>query len=363
MLYSVCKRTAQNNRSIITIEKMIKNIAIVSLSSGILGEDSVSHSLETGKRRLKEMGLNLKFMPHALKGLEYVKNHPEKRAEDLILAFRDPGIDMVFCAIGGDDTYRLLPFLFGNKELEKAVSEKIFLGFSDTTINHLMLHKVGLKTFYGQSFLADICELSNEMPPYTEKYFKELIFTGTIKEIRPSEYWYEERTGFGIDQVGVPLKAHSDSGFELLQGNPVFSGSVLGGCIDSIFDIFNSDRYANMPSLCERYDLFPEKEEWEGKILLLESSEEKMSPEKYEKALIQLKEKGVFDAVSGVLIGKPMDRAFEKEYKEALVSVIFNPDLPIVCNINIGHAQPRCIIPFGVDATVDAVNQVIRFNS
>ena len=57
---------------------------------------------------------------------------------------------MILCAIGGDDTYRLLPFLFEHNELADAVSDKVFLGFSDTTINHFMLHKVGMKTFYGQ---------------------------------------------------------------------------------------------------------------------------------------------------------------------------------------------------------------------
>lgn len=35
--------------------------------------------------------------------------------------------------------------------------------------------------------------------------------------------------------------------------------------------------------------------------------------------------------------------------------------LPIVCNVNIGHALPRCILPFGVEAMVDTENQVIRF--
>ena len=35
--------------------------------------------------------------------------------------------------------------------------------------------------------------------------------------------------------------------------------------------------------------------------------------------------------------------------------------LPVVFNLNIGHAQPRCIIPFGLKATVDAANQVIKF--
>ena len=67
---------------------MIRNVAIVSLSSGITGEESVRYEVEIGLRRLKEYGLNVKFMPHALKGLEYVRDHPEKRAEDLLEAFR-----------------------------------------------------------------------------------------------------------------------------------------------------------------------------------------------------------------------------------------------------------------------------------
>ena len=83
--------------------------------------------------------------------------------------------------------------------------------------------------------------------------------------------------------------------------------------------------------------------------------------EKYRKALEYLKERGVFGAVSGVLAGKPMDGAFEEDYKELLVEVIDDPQLPVLCNINIGHALPHCIMPFGMDAAVDADEQVIRF--
>lgn len=340
---------------------MRKNIAIVSLSSGTIGEDFVKHEVEIGIKRLTDFGLTVKFMPHALKGMEYVKNHPGERATDLLQALKDPDIDMILCAIGGDDTYRLLPYLFEHKELADAASNKVFLGFSDTTINHFMLHKVGMRTFYGQSFLADICELSKDMLPYTKEYFEELISNGTIKEAKPSNIWYEGRTDFGVSQVGVPLKSHPDQGFVLLQGSPVFSGEILGGCIDSIYDCFNGGRYGDMPLLCKKYRLFPEIEDWSGKILLLESSEERMSPEKYRKAVLALKEIGIFEVLSGVLIGKPMDETYAQEYKQILIDVINNPNLPIVCNINIGHAQPRCIIPFGVEATVDISNQVIRF--
>lgn len=340
---------------------MIKTVGIVSLSSGIIGEEFIQFEVEIGLRRLREYGLKVKFMPNALRGIDYIREHPEKRAEDLLQAFRDPEIDMVLCANGGDDTFRLLPYLFDHDELREAVSQKVFLGFSDTTINHFMLHKVGLNTFYGQSFLADVCELGPEMLPYSRRYFEELISTGGIREIVPSEIWYGERESFTPDQAGKELTSHPDHGFELLQGPSVFSGKILGGCIDSMYDFFNGELHADMPLLCEKYGLFPALEDWRGHILLLESSEEKMPPEKYRRALEYFKEKGVFDVVSGVLVGKPMDETYVEEYKRHLIDVIGNPQLPVVCNINIGHAEPRCIIPFGVEAVVDAEKQVIRF--
>ena len=62
---------------------MVKTVGIVSLSSGIVGESFVRFESDIGIRRLKEYGLNVKFLPHALMGVDYIKAHPEKRAEDL----------------------------------------------------------------------------------------------------------------------------------------------------------------------------------------------------------------------------------------------------------------------------------------
>ncbi len=340
---------------------MVKNVAIVSLSSGILGEDFIKHELDLGIERLEKYGLNVKFMDNARKGVEYLSKHSEKRAEDLLLALQDDNIDMILCAIGGDDTYRLLPYLFENDELKKALKKKIFLGFSDTTMNHFMFHKVGMNTFYGQAFLPDVCELSEEMLPYTKKYFEELIQTGTISKIEPSNVWYDERTEWDSSQIGMSMPAHRNNGFEQLQGNPVFKGKILGGCIDTIYDIFNADRYPDSVELCEKYGLFPTVEEWKGHILLLETSEEKATPELYKKMIEALKNTGIFDVISGILVGKPQNEIYFEEYKRILVEVVDNPELPIVVNINIGHATPRCIIPFGVPAVVDVEQQKIIF--
>lgn len=339
----------------------VKKIGIVSLSSGVLGEDFVAHEVKIGIERLKEYGIEVEFLPNSKKGIEFIKNSPEARAKDLIKAFKDDSIDMILCAIGGDDTYRLLPYLFENNELKMAVKQKIFLGFSDTTMNHFMLNKVGIKTFYGQAFLPDVCELSNEMLPYSKRFFEELINTGKIKEIYPSDVWYNEREDFSEKAIGISMKEHHNSGFELLRGNAKFEGQILGGCLETIFDIFDNSRYEDTVYLCQKYNLFPSLNEWENKILLLETSEERPKPELFRKMILKLQEYGIFDVISGLIVGKPQNEEYYDEYKQILLDEIRNKNLSIVYNINIGHSTPRCIIPFGVDAKVDVEKQIIEF--
>lgn len=341
----------------------VKKIGIVSLSSGILGEDFVSHEVKIGIERLKKYGIEVEFLPNSTKGIEFLKNNPKARAKDLIDAFKDDSIDMILCAIGGDDTYRLLPYLFENNELEMAVKQKIFLGFSDTTMNHFMLNKVGIKTFYGQAFLPDVCELSKEMLPYSKHFFEELINNGEIKEIYSSDVWYNEREDFSEKAIGISMEEHHNDGFELIRGNAKFEGKILGGCLDSIFDIFDNSRYEDTVYLCQKYNLFPSLDEWKNKILLLETSEERPKSELFRKMILKLEEYGIFDVISGLIIGKPQNEEYYEEYKQILLDEIKNKDLSIVYNINVGHSTPRCIIPFGVNAKVDIERQIIEFKA
>lgn len=339
----------------------VKKIGIVSLSSGILGEDFVAHEVELGIERLKKYGIEVEFLPNSKKGIDFIKNNPKERAKDLINAFKDDSIDMILCAIGGDDTYRLLPYLFENNELEKTVKQKIFLGFSDTTMNHFMLNKVGIKTFYGQAFLPDVCELSNEMLPYSKHFFEELINTGKIKEMYPSDVWYTEREDFSEKAIGISMEEHHNSGFELIRGEAKFEGQILGGCLETIFDIFDNSRHEDTVYLCKKYSLFPSLNEWKNKILLLETSEERPKPELFRKMILKLQEYGIFDVISGLIVGKSQNEEYYNEYKKIILDEIRNKELSIVYNINIGHSTPRCIIPFGVNAKVDIERQIIEF--
>ena len=337
-------------------------VAIVSLSSGILGENFIKHELEIGIKRLKEFGLVPVIMPNALKGIEYLKNNPEKRAEDLKQAFMDDNIKMIITAIGGDDTYRTIPYLMEDFEFINAVKNnpKIFTGFSDTTINHLMFSRLGLQTFYGPAFLTDLCELDTEMLPYTKEYFNLFFENSKNIEIKSSPIWYLDRKDYSEKSIGVPrISMKETHGYELLNGHGVKKGKLFGGYIDSIYDLLTGERYGDENKIAIKYNLIPTSEEFNDKILFLETSEEKMLPEKLEKFLNELKSRKILSSVQGILVGKPICEAYYKEYKEVYKNIFKDLDTPILYNVNFGHSYPRCIIPYGALTEVDFDNKKI----
>lgn len=107
-------------------------------------------------------------MPYALKGSDFIAEHPELRAKDFMDAFSDKSISAIFTAVGGDDTIRILPYI--DLDIIKN-NPKIFMGYSDSTINHFMLYKAGVVSFYGPSVLCEFGEYV-KMFDYTQRAVK-----------------------------------------------------------------------------------------------------------------------------------------------------------------------------------------------
>ena len=147
-------------------------------------------------------------------------------------------------------------------------------------------------------------------------------------------------------------------GYETLQGSGIRSGKFFGGCIESLYElVFDEEKSA----INQKYKLFPSVEELKGKILFLETSELKIEPEQLNKILKAFRGLGVFDAVSGLIIGKPQDEAFYEEYKTVYKDVLGDMDLPILYNVNYGHALPRCVVPYNIECEVDYSSKTIKF--
>jgi len=331
-------------------------VAIISLSQGFLGENFMAHQRQLIEQRLASFGLKTTYTPHALKGTDFIKSHPEKRASDLKWAFANPKISAIICAIGGNDTYLTVPYLLGDPEFVQLVKDnpKIFIGYSDTTINHLMFQKLGLTTYYGHSAIVDFGELDRSMLPYSKSWFEKLFSSESGLEIKSSPIWYEERTDFGKSQLGIPRISHPEThGYELLSGSGIVEGELFGGCLGSIGELLLGERFGDEPKVEAEFALIPQKEELTGKILFLETSADGPEPERITRIVKALESRGIFEAVSAVLIGKPQDEVYYEEHKAIYRDIIGKYGKPLIYNLNFGHAHPKCILPIGQKVRVD----------
>lgn len=337
-------------------------IAIVSLSSGLLGEDYCQHQLDLGIKRLETMGLIPVYMDHALMGIEELANHPDYRAADLKQAFMDDSIKGVICAIGGDDTFRLTEYLIHDEEFLKAVKThpKLFTGFSDSTNNHLLLYKLGMVSFYGPNFLSDLAELDVDMVPYTRASFERFFQNYETYSLLSSPVWYEERSDFSKNALGTSRQSHRETkGIECLYGTNVVEGVLLGGCLESLCDGYTGERYPHQKEVYESFDLMPNKDEWVGKILFIETSEETPTPDQFYRYLFHLETHFVWEGIVGLIVGKPQNETYYDEYKTILTDFSKRYCVPTLYNVNFGHSYPRGIVPYGLKAQLNLDNKTI----
>ena len=327
-------------------------VAVVSLSSGSLGEPGKIHKFYLAKERLAaDYALELVAMPNALRGVDYLYAHPEARAADLMDAFRDQSIRAVFSAIGGDDTIRLLPYVDFDVLRE---NPKIFTGFSDTTTNHFMMYKAGLMSYYGASLMCNLAEYVEINPYSREMLEKTLLFPQPTLDIPSAPYWYDdedEKIWWKEENMDRRKPYHPEElGYEVLQGGGVVEGPLLGGCIDVFPQLWGTA-------------LWPDAEQWRGKLLFLETSEEDMPCDYLCWYLRTLQAQGVLDAICGILVGKPARRSKYEPYKEVFRKVVGfeagRPELPILCNVNFGHAEPICVLPIGAMCRLDAEKRTL----
>jgi muramoyltetrapeptide carboxypeptidase LdcA involved in peptidoglycan recycling len=319
-------------------------IAVVSLSWGGLGDPGLVHKYHIAKERLeREFGLNLVPMPHALEGSAFVARHPELRAKDLMDAFQDETISAIFCAIGGSDTVRLLPFI--DFEVIRR-NPKIFMGYSDSTVNHLMMYKAGLTSFYGPSIMCEFGEYVG-MFDYTKAAVQSTLFQDCANYLIPSSpVWSDDFVPWDEKNTAIAktLKPDAHGGYEVLQGECLVRGHLLGGCIEVFSMVLGTE-------------LWPSLEQWRGAILFIETSEEKPSPEYVKWILRNLAAQGILRSLKGILVGKPQGETYYEEYKTAILQVVsFEEgliDLPIFYNVNFGHAMPIGILPYGIMTELD----------
>ena len=320
-------------------------VAAVSLSWG--GPGTFPHRYEAGKQQLQdEFCLTVVEMPHALRDPEWLWRNPRARADDLMEAFSDPSIMAIISTIGGDDSIRLLPYL----DLDTIrANPKIFVGYSDTTITHLVCFLAGLVSFYGPSIMAGFGE-NGGMFPYMVESVRRTLFSSTpVGEIGPSTGGWTAEFLDWADPENQTLrrKRNPPQNWRLLQGEGVRRGHLLGGCFE-VLDWLRGTDY------------WPPLSAWQGAILFLETSEEAPPPCAVQYGLRAYAALGILERLSGILFGRPGgDVPLESfaEYEEAILKVVAEEegltDLPILTRMDFGHTDPMFVVPYGIQAEID----------
>ena len=145
----------------------------------------------------------------------------------------------------------------------------------------------------------------------------------------------------------IKRKLQENSGWRFLQGSGIVRGTLLGGCMD-VLEFLKGTEYW-VPS-----------EEWEGKIMFLETSEIQMSPMKFRWMLWNYAASGILKNINGLILARPYDNKYWKEYDEILVNVLKEEHLeklPVITGMDFGHTCPTFTIPYGVAAEIDCIQK------
>ncbi|CEP97551.1 peptidase U61 LD-carboxypeptidase A [[Clostridium] sordellii] len=339
------------------MEKLIKpkalkrgdKIATVSLSWGGAGDEEILWRYKQGKKRLEEeFGFEVVEMENTLKGSDYIYKNPQKRAEDLMNAFKDKSIKGIFSCIGGNESIRILPYI--DYDIIRK-NPKVFIGYSDTTVSHFICLKAGISSFYGPSVLAEFAE-NVKMFDYTKYWFEKAIFDiNSIGEIIPSDVWTSEYIPWDISNKAIQRNTYKNEGYEILQGNEIVKGRLIGGCIEVL-------------EMIKGTEIWPSREQWENSILFIETSEDTPEPTYLEYWLRNYGSQGILNLVKGIIVGKPYDNKYYEEYKQVILKIVRDElglkNLPIMYNMNFGHTSPIITIPYGCIGEIDCDKSMFK---
>jgi len=318
-------------------------VATISLSWG--GAGDIPHRYEAGKKQLqKEFGLQVVETKNALKSSQWLYENPEARAEDLMEALEDTSIKAIISNIGGEDSIRTLRYI------DQAIiknNPKIFIGFSDSTVTHFCFYKAGVTSFYGTSTLVGFAENGGMHQYQIDDINRNLFSVTTIGEIKPNTNgWTSEMLDWNVpENQNTKRKLEASSGWRFLQGTGIKTGELLGGCLE-VLEFLKGTEYWISPS------------EWKGKIMFLETSEMKLSPDNFRWILRNYAASGILKNINGLILGRPYDNCYWKEYDEILLKVINQEegltDLSIITGMDFGHTCPSFTIPYGIKGEINS---------
>ncbi len=294
---------------------------------------------ERGIKYLENKGFQVKNGLLYKKKDFYRSGTIKERAEEFNNLLYDENIQIIMTSIGGNNTNSILPYI--DYEYIKK-HPKIIIGFSDITALLLAIYaKTGLVTFYG----PDIASSFGELPPFADWTFES--FNSFVNGISvPYNYempiaWTDEFIDWS--EQDRSKEQYSNQWVCVNQGT--CQGRLIGGNLNTMEGFFGTEY---MPVINK------------GDILFIEDAEKDAYT--IERSFSLLKLAGVFDKVSGIILGKHEkfdDNGTGRKPYEILLEVIGDTSIPILADFDCCHTHPMLTMPIGCEVRLDATNKKI----
>ena len=274
-------------------------------------------ALDRGVAELESLGFRVRRAEGSLERRGFTAGPLATRLADLRGLFADDEVKGIFCARGGAGAAALLPHL--DAEWFRA-RPKVFVGYSDLTLLHLFLNRLGLVTFHGPMVAKDLAA----------RAYDRASLLGTIAG------------------EGDPYRSDAEDLLPLRAGEA--EGRLRGGCLSLLAGA------AGTPWALETAG--------ENTILFVEDVDE--PPYRIDRMLRQLRYSGALAGVRGIVFGDmkgcsprlAADYTLEDVVKEALEGL----DVPLALGLSSGHSTgPNVTLPFGVRARLSCSPAEARF--
>jgi len=265
----------------------------------------------------------------------------EEIASELNSYLCDDDISAVIPPWGGDLAIKVLPLLDW-QSISKSKPKWIF-GFSDvSTLMNAITEQLDWYTIHS----ANLMQLANNSHcNYVRSLFK-LIFSAEkgygytqisskSHESDYPDYVKNPSAAYNLDTITELIKLNCET-------NAKYEGYLVGGCIDTL-QLTYQTQFIN----------FKKEQFNKGKIIYLENAE--LNFAQYQRALVSLKLKGLFDNCVCILIGRNKFAYSHKQLNfdvNLLNNTIADLKVPIIANVDIGHVSPNFTLVNGALAQI-----------
>ena len=215
-----------------------------------------------------------------------------------------------------------------------------------TVLHWAIATHAGLATFHGPALVPELGEFPQVLP-HTDRYLRAAWFGDEAISIEPSAAWTDEFLDWDAktDLTRPRVERASEGWLSIRDG--LATGVLLGGCLETIcWHLKGSTAWVDP----------------QDTILFLETSEEAPSPATVDAYLTDLEQLGMFDAAAGLVFGRPY--GYTADDASLLWDVVAarteSSGVPVLANVELGHADPMVTLPLGVGAELDAGSRSLR---